>query len=95
MIDGNNTQPRIVPRNVSLYPQDWAIVQQAAQDSGQRTISAGLRAIIAEYVQMKATLAQQSHLASLAQARAAGVITDLEFQNRQVILAARVQARIE
>ena len=47
-------ETQVVPRNVSLYPEDWAIVRQVAKDTGQRSISGGLRAIIAEYVRMKA-----------------------------------------
>jgi hypothetical protein len=44
---------RVERRNISLYPSDWIVIQQAAQAAGQRSYSGGLRAIIAEYVRMK------------------------------------------
>ena len=40
---------QVVPRNVSLYPEDWAIVKQVAKDTGQRSMSGGLRFIIADW----------------------------------------------
>lgn len=48
---------RVVAKNVSLYPEHWAVVTQVAKDTGQRSASGGLRAIIAEYVKMKAKMA--------------------------------------
>jgi hypothetical protein len=40
---------QVVPRNVSLYPDDWAVVRQVAKDTGQRSMSGGLRFIIADW----------------------------------------------
>jgi hypothetical protein len=42
-------QAKIVPKTVSLYPDDWAVVQQVAKDTGQRSMSGGLRFIIADW----------------------------------------------
>lgn len=53
MLDNQQNRVRVVPANVSLYPQDWTIIRQVAQATGQRTISGGLRALIAEYLRLK------------------------------------------
>jgi len=40
---------QVIIKSVSLYPDDWALAQNVAAENGQRSISAGLRAIIAFY----------------------------------------------
>ena len=40
---------KVVPRNVSLYPQDWHDIQRVAQRTGVRSISAALRFILQEW----------------------------------------------
>lgn len=36
-------------RHVTLSSDDWALARKAAHEAGQRGVSAGLRAIIAQY----------------------------------------------
>jgi len=43
------TDEQVVPRNVSLYPNDWAVVNQVAKDTGQRSYSGALRFIITDW----------------------------------------------
>jgi len=45
-------EQRVMARNVSMYPEDWAVVWQVAKDTGQ-SASGGLRLIIREYVALK------------------------------------------
>jgi len=45
---------KVVAGNVSLYPDDWAVIKQVAKETGQRSKSGGLRALIADYVRLKA-----------------------------------------
>lgn len=47
-------EERAEARSVTLYPQDWAVIQQVAKDTGQRSYSGGLRAIIAKYIHLAA-----------------------------------------
>jgi len=44
---------RVQAKNVSMYPQDWAVVRQVAKDSGHESDSGALRAIVREWVQLK------------------------------------------
>ena len=44
---------RVVGRNVSLYPADWAVVQQVAKDGGYNGLSGGLRFIIRRWQQLE------------------------------------------
>jgi len=47
-------QEKIERRNVSIYPSQWALVDEKAVESGNPgNTSAGLRALIAEYERMK------------------------------------------
>lgn len=43
-----------IARGVRLLPDDWAAARQAAHAIGQRGVSAGLRAIIAEWRRLRA-----------------------------------------
>jgi len=43
----------VIPRNISLYAEDWAAIHQVAKDTGQRSYSGGLRALIAEWKRFK------------------------------------------
>ena len=45
-------------RNVSLYPEDLALIHQYAKDKGQ-TFSGGLRLIIREWAEMKKQLSRE------------------------------------
>ena len=48
------TKNRVERRNVSIYPGQWAIIERkAAQIGDPDNISAGLRALVVEYEQMK------------------------------------------
>ena len=47
-----------IPRNVSLYPEDHAIIHQYAKDRGQ-TFSGGLRLIIREWAELKSQITQE------------------------------------
>lgn len=46
--------PRAVPRNVSLYPRDWTIVENVARPGGM-SYSQALRSIIRDWKRMKET----------------------------------------
>ena len=52
------SQNNVIPRNVSLYPEDYAIVHQFAKDRGQ-TFSSGLRLIIREWAELKTQITQE------------------------------------
>jgi hypothetical protein len=43
------TEDRTKAHNVSLYPQDWRDVEQVAEKSGVRNVSAALRVILQEW----------------------------------------------
>lgn len=47
------TQERVEGRNVSMYPSDWAVVQQVAKDGGHDSMSGGLRYIIRRWQQLE------------------------------------------
>lgn len=45
---------KMEPRNVTLYPAQWAIIDTKAEEVGSSgNTSAGLRAVLAEYERMK------------------------------------------
>jgi hypothetical protein len=45
---------KAVPRNISLYPQDWTIVRDVARPAGM-SMSQALRSIIRDWARMKET----------------------------------------
>jgi hypothetical protein len=47
-------KPRVSSRNVSMYPEQWAFVEQVARESGGLSVSAALRLIVTEWQQDKA-----------------------------------------
>jgi hypothetical protein len=47
-------RPRAIPRNVSMYPDQWALVESVAEDAGKLSLSAALRLILSEWQQLKA-----------------------------------------
>lgn len=69
--DGNHEL--VEPRNVTMYPQDWSIVDALAQAKGQKT-SGALRLIIREWPELKNC--QQAH-------------ADLETRYRELVIAAQ------
>ena len=44
---------RVVPKNVTLYETDLAILRQAGKDNGLASLSAALRWIIHDWTKMK------------------------------------------
>ena len=42
-----------IARGIRLLPDDWAAARKAAREAGQRGLSAGLRAIIAEWRELR------------------------------------------
>jgi len=54
------SEQKVEARNVSMYPEQWAIVDAKARETGyilgddKPNTSAGLRALIAEYERLKA-----------------------------------------
>lgn len=50
-----NEKMRVEIRSVSLYPLHWATIASYAKDQGYDSLSAGLRAIIAEWLELKKT----------------------------------------
>jgi hypothetical protein len=47
-------KPRVTSRNVSMYPEQWALVEQVARNLGGLSVSAALRLIVTEWQQVKA-----------------------------------------
>ena len=45
-------QEKAVPKNITLYPHDWTIVQDVAQPEGM-SLSQALRSIIRDWKRMK------------------------------------------
>jgi len=52
------TRMRAEATNVTLYPDDWKIVDQVAQDYGHQGRSGALRYIIRDWARMKEQEAQ-------------------------------------
>jgi hypothetical protein len=50
-----DSRPRAIPRNISMYPDQWALVEAVAQDAGKLSLSAAVRLILSEWQQLKAT----------------------------------------
>jgi hypothetical protein len=54
------SESKVEVRNVSMYPEQWAVVDAKAREVGyilgddKPNTSAGLRALIAEYTRLKA-----------------------------------------
>ena len=46
-------QDRTIITSVTLYPRDLALARQVAEAAGSRSLSAGIRAIFAEYRRLK------------------------------------------
>jgi len=46
-----NNKETVEPRNVTMYPSHWQIVDQYAQDRGYPSTSAALRRIVDEWTQ--------------------------------------------
>jgi len=51
---------RVQAKAVSMYPTQWAIVQQFAQDQGYGSTSAALRRIVDEWARSRAAPSQLS-----------------------------------
>ena len=51
---------RVEPRNVTMYPVQWATVDSFAKDTGYPSTSAALRRIVDEWVQLKQAALQPS-----------------------------------
>jgi hypothetical protein len=47
-------RPRAIARNISMYPDQWALVESVAQDAGKLSLSATVRLILSEWQQLKA-----------------------------------------
>lgn len=45
----NPKQDRATRTTITLYPKDWALARKVAHQSGSRSVSAGIRAMIAFY----------------------------------------------
>lgn len=43
---------KVIPKNISLYPEDWEIVEQETGPMGMKT-SQGVRYIIREWLRLK------------------------------------------
>lgn len=60
-----NSDMRVEPRNVTMYPIHWATVDAYAKDAGYPSTSSALRRIIVEWVVLKeATLHPSSQPAT-------------------------------
>ena len=55
------SESQVEPRTVTLYPEDWEIVDQVAQSTRQRSRSGALRFIIAEYQRLRYPPAPPDH----------------------------------
>jgi hypothetical protein len=49
----NDRVEKVEPRNVSMYPLDWATVEAYAKDMGYPSTSAALRRIVDEWKRLK------------------------------------------
>ena len=49
----DSTNSRVEPRNVSMYPIHWAVVDAYAKDMGYPSTSAALRRIVDEWREIK------------------------------------------
>jgi len=65
------TEQVVVTQNLSIYPEDRAVLHQVAKDYGLASLSAAARFIIRDWVKMKQT-GEDGHLA---RAWLAGVVT--------------------
>jgi len=52
--DSQPQEDRSLPRNVSMYAEQWAVVDEINDRLGFRNVSIALRFIITEYARMKA-----------------------------------------
>ena len=50
---------RAVGRNVSLYPREWTMFRQIAEDHGLSSMSAAVRFVLHDWARMKAAEAAQ------------------------------------
>jgi len=71
-------EQRVEGRNVSMYPQQWAVVHQVAKDTGLASTSAGLRFIIHDWQRVKLELMRQRHRVRIVDALLEGHITEAE-----------------
>lgn len=51
---------RMEARNVTLHPSDWLLVDQIAEQMGVRSVSGGLRVLIAQYRALAQQAAEQA-----------------------------------
>lgn len=72
---------QVQPRNVSMYPQDWAVVRQMAKDMGLASISAGLRQIVQEWKRLKGMQEAMEQYLRLENAVRMEIITQDEFMS--------------
>ena len=49
-------RPRAFGRNISMYPDQWALVESVAQEAGTPSLSAAVRLILSEWQQLKAAV---------------------------------------
>lgn len=54
LIETLNEDVKVIPRNVTMYPEQWATVDEINEYFGFRNISTALRHIVNEYRRMKA-----------------------------------------
>ena len=53
---------KVEPRNVSIYPSQWAIIDSKAAEIGNPgNTSAGLKALVTEYERLKAVVNGNGH----------------------------------
>ena len=55
MPENGNNNDKVEPRNVTMYPLEWATVDAYAKEMGYGSTSAGLRRIVNEWKQFKST----------------------------------------
>jgi len=57
-------EERAIGYNISLYPSEWAVARLMGGMSGQRTRTAGVRAVIAELLRLRPDLVElvEAHL---------------------------------
>ena len=48
-----NESPNVITRNISIYPDQEAVIVQFARESGLESVSAALRFIINDWVNLK------------------------------------------
>jgi len=54
-------EDKVEGRNVSMYPDDWRVVERVARESNVKTLSGALRIIIQQWLHMRRAQKKARH----------------------------------